>query len=284
MRYISKVLDELENWLASAANEDAISRRRAANVNRLRVTPHFLVRPARSGGRARVLTAAEALPHIYIDSSAAVLVHTPGAEIRKDLSRGAAGFRSSLGGLGAHDAVEEHRAFVGLLEGQRWPEVPTIPGCARSSDRRARSERRSLAWVRATLPHLETKSARSPGRRLIGAQDEFRLHAREFRRNIHPLHRLLALNPCTTRFRPHDAARRDPVQLLSGKPQPEAALMLFAFEFRLLIERIRSRSTREEQIHLAAATGWLADANTLLLGVGNRTHPMRRGCSPLGSR
>lgn len=197
-----------------------------------------------------------------------VLVHAPGAETRRGLDLGS-GHRL-LGGALSERIQEEHLGMVSLLR-SRGVEVVTLEQALDQAIGEARRASALAGWLRGFAPQLAPHAGRLTGAALLGAVDEFIYH-QDAQGIFQPL-----AEPMGSIYWSRDAAIMTPrgvmmAQFLNEARTLESILTRFAYEWSPLLRRYPVLfDAAEEQVTMEGGDVMVFDADTLFMGVGNRT-------------
>jgi arginine deiminase len=208
--------------------------------------------------------------HTDIGMLRRVLVHTPGPEIRKMLNAISGQHPMLPSSLLLDRAMEQHRAFVALLEAD-GAEVLQLETVLDDAVGAARTAGVLEIWLQGVAPQLVPVAAEISGAVLLGAVDRFTYHT-DPDGTFNPL-----VAPAKGIMYTRDLAIMTPRGVvISNFVNParnfETALIRLAFEWSpSLRDYPVAFDAREERLFLQGGDVIVADERTLLIGVGNLT-------------
>jgi arginine deiminase len=199
-----------------------------------------------------------------------VLVHTPGPEIRKMLNALAGQHPMLPSSLLLDRVVDQHRAFVALLEAE-GATVLQLQAVLDEAVEAARTAGILEIWLKGLAPQLVPFASDVSGAVLLGAVDRFTYHT-DADGTFNPL-----VAPAKGIMYTRDLAIMTPRGVvISNFVNParnfETALIRLAFDWSpSLREYAVVFDGREERLFLQGGDVIVADERTLLIGVGNLT-------------
>jgi arginine deiminase len=202
-----------------------------------------------------------------------VLVHTPGPEIRKMVNALSGNHPMLPSSLLLDRAMEQHRAFVDLLEAD-GAEVIQMETVLDEAVAAARDAGVLETWLQGTAPQLVRFASEVTGAVLLGAVDRFTWHV-EPDGTFNPL-----TVPAKGIMYTRDLAIMTPrgvviSNFLNTDRNFETTLVRLAFEWS---PRLRDYpvafDAREERLFLQGGDVIVADEDTLLIGIDNLTEEL----------
>jgi arginine deiminase len=202
-----------------------------------------------------------------------VLVHTPGPEIRKMVNALSGNHPMLPSSLLLDRAMEQHRAFINLLEGD-GAEVLQMETVLDEAVAAARDAGVLETWLQGAAPQLVRFASEVTGAILLGAVDRFTWHV-EPDGIFNPL-----TVPAKGIMYTRDLAIMTPrgvviSNFLNVDRNFETTLVRLAFEWS---PRLRDYpvafDAREERLYLQGGDVIVADEDTLLIGVDNLTEEL----------
>jgi arginine deiminase len=193
-----------------------------------------------------------------------VIVHRPGAEIRRSLGVN--------GSYLSEEAAEQHASFVRLLEGS-GAQVLYADQLIDEAIAAARPGGHLRAWLRARVPAIASREATVTARMLLGAVDET-----VSRTNPEGLFEPL-IEPHGSIIWTRDSVVATPrgivmCNFLNEGRAIESFLMRFAFDWSPTLKKYPVVfDAVEEGLTLEGGDLMVIDSSTLMVGIGNRTNP-----------
>jgi arginine deiminase len=202
-----------------------------------------------------------------------VLVHTPGPEIRKMVNALSGNHSMLPSSLLLDRAMEQHRAFVALLE-EDGAEVLQMEAVLDDAVAAARDAGVLETWLQGAAPQLVRFASEVTGAILLGAADRFTYHV-EPDGTFHPL-----MVPAKGIMYTRDLAIMTPrgvviSNFLNVDRNFETTLVRLAFDWSPRLRHYPvAFDAREERLFLQGGDVIVADENTLLIGVDNLTEEL----------
>jgi arginine deiminase len=199
-----------------------------------------------------------------------ILVHTPGPEIRKMLNALSGQHPMLPSSLLLDRVVDQHRAFVALLEAE-GAEVLQLEPVLDGAVEAARAAGILEVWLQGVAPQLVPLASEVSGDVLLGAVDRFTYHT-DPDGTFHPL-----MAPAKGIMYTRDLAIMTPrgvviSNFVNKARNFETALIRLAFDWSpQLRDYPVAFDAREERLFLQGGDVIVADEDTLLVGIGNLT-------------
>lgn len=193
-----------------------------------------------------------------------VIVHKPGAEIRRSLGVN--------GGYMTDEAAEQHAGFVRLLE-ESGAKVHYATDLIDEAITAARPGGHLRAWLRARVPSLAPLESRVTARMLLGAVDDvvYRTNAEGLFDPLIDAHGSIVFSRDSVVVTPRGVVL---CNFLNEGRAIESFLMRFAFDWSPTLKKYPVVfDAVEEGLTLEGGDLMVLDSNTLLLGIGNRSNP-----------
>ncbi len=234
----------------------------------------FLQAAVAAAVASRVQAIAQAPAKAFVTSEVGrlkrVIVHEPGAEVRKAFPLLLGNHSMLTWELLREEAATQHKAMVARLT-EQGVEVLTITKLLDDAVSSARQTKSFTKWLEQYAPQLLKHEPRLTADALLGRDDQL-IYRRDATGAIDPL-----ISPATVLFFTRDLAVMTPRGLVLGNFDSdlrsfEAALTRLVVQHAPALAKYPvAFDAATENVHLQGGDLLVLDENTLLLGVGNAT-------------